>query len=478
MSADSPPTYYFTGIDFNSSFYTTPSGGSGDLTLAQANALYLRKTIPDIATAVETFSAGIKTDAIDTNTVGALTIGGTNANAITLSKPTTASGTLAVTGILSANNSFGLKTNKIEPLSTIGNDIIIGSTISATNSVSIGKTTGGLGVSFPSGLLTNSINNVGTNDIVIGSTIAVSKKVAIGKNDGSGLPVEFPSGLTTLNDLAGVRTLKVNAPVGQSLFIADDDTSFGGIFIGNGGSTVTVGTLFGFIDTTLVDDTTGAGVLYIGYEASSLRLSTKYDPTEVIPYTAYIETSSTLTSNTINFHSNADFETTYDSRIIASGGTVNDGEGNLEIEAETVYITNPDTIEIGKEVVGVNPASTTALRGLLNLTNGLGTAGQVLTSGGSGGSLTWATASGGGSFQSGSFVPTYSSTASVASPVFGTTFTTTLPPTVLLTCDVGTGSTNIVIPCVAGFQGSAGAWTGFYYLLSASGATNLNYFAS
>jgi hypothetical protein len=379
MSADSPPTYYFTGIQFNSSFYTTPSGGSGDLTLAQANALYLKKTIPDIATALETFSAG---------------------------------------------------------------------------------------------LLTNSINNVGSNDIVIGSTISVSKKVAIGKNDGSGLPVEFPSGLTTLNDLAGVRTLKVNAPVGQSLFLADDDTSVGGIFIGNGGSMVTVGTLIGFIDTTLVDDETGAGVLYIGYLASSLRLSTKYDPTEIIPYTAYIETSSTLTSNTINFHSNADFETTYDSRIIASGGTVNDGEGNLEIEAETVYITNPDTIEIGKEVVGVNPASTTALRGLLNLTNGLGTAGQVLTSGGSGGSLTWATA-----FQSGSFIPTYSSSASVASPAFGTTFTTTLPPTVLLTCDVGTG-TNIVIPCVAGFQGSAGAWTGFYYLLSASGATKLNYFAS
>lgn len=58
MSAENPPTYNFLGIDFNPSFYVDESNSSG-ITQEQANALYLQKTIPDTATALETFSAGI-----------------------------------------------------------------------------------------------------------------------------------------------------------------------------------------------------------------------------------------------------------------------------------------------------------------------------------------------------------------------------------------------------------------------------------
>jgi hypothetical protein len=58
MSAENPPTYNFSGIDFNPSFYVDESNSSG-ITQEQANALYLQKTIPDTATALETFSAGI-----------------------------------------------------------------------------------------------------------------------------------------------------------------------------------------------------------------------------------------------------------------------------------------------------------------------------------------------------------------------------------------------------------------------------------
>jgi hypothetical protein len=50
-----PPEYYFTGINFNPAFYNEAAG----LSEARANALYLRKTVPDTATANETFQADI-----------------------------------------------------------------------------------------------------------------------------------------------------------------------------------------------------------------------------------------------------------------------------------------------------------------------------------------------------------------------------------------------------------------------------------
>jgi hypothetical protein len=63
MSADSPPTYYFTGIQFNSSFYKDVS--TSPLTQSEASALYLLKNTADTATALETFTAGILTNTIN-----------------------------------------------------------------------------------------------------------------------------------------------------------------------------------------------------------------------------------------------------------------------------------------------------------------------------------------------------------------------------------------------------------------------------
>jgi hypothetical protein len=63
MSAFPPPNVYFNGIIYDSDYFTSSSSGSG-LTKAQANALYLRKTTTDTATALETFNSGIKTDSI------------------------------------------------------------------------------------------------------------------------------------------------------------------------------------------------------------------------------------------------------------------------------------------------------------------------------------------------------------------------------------------------------------------------------
>ena len=64
MSSQPTPTYNFSGIDYNSSFFNKVKTSSSGLTQTQANALYLQKTVPDTATSLETFSAGINTDNI------------------------------------------------------------------------------------------------------------------------------------------------------------------------------------------------------------------------------------------------------------------------------------------------------------------------------------------------------------------------------------------------------------------------------
>ena len=68
MTSANPPYPYYNGIAYNSAYFIT-SNGSG-LTQAKANTLYLQKTTPDTATAVETFSSGITTNTINTTGVG------------------------------------------------------------------------------------------------------------------------------------------------------------------------------------------------------------------------------------------------------------------------------------------------------------------------------------------------------------------------------------------------------------------------
>jgi hypothetical protein len=73
MSIDNPPIY--SGITYNSQFFAEDTGG---LSETQANALYLRKTFPDTATALETFNSGIQTNAVSPLTGGSLSLGTTN----------------------------------------------------------------------------------------------------------------------------------------------------------------------------------------------------------------------------------------------------------------------------------------------------------------------------------------------------------------------------------------------------------------
>ena len=64
MSSANAPYPYFNGITYNSSFFSSSSSSSNGITQEQANSLYLRKTITDTATALETFSGGISSTTI------------------------------------------------------------------------------------------------------------------------------------------------------------------------------------------------------------------------------------------------------------------------------------------------------------------------------------------------------------------------------------------------------------------------------
>ena len=96
MSAFPPPNVYFNGIIYDSDYFTQSSSGSG-LTKTQANALYLRKTVTDTATALETFNSGIKTNTITPLTSsGTLAIGDTSTNAIQINNSTSRTGAIFI----------------------------------------------------------------------------------------------------------------------------------------------------------------------------------------------------------------------------------------------------------------------------------------------------------------------------------------------------------------------------------------------
>ena len=128
MTAYNPPSFIVT--IYNPSFFNSSDSGSG-LTQAQANALYLQKTTPDTATALESFNAGIYTNTIDslTNT-GTISIGTVrNETALTLGKTTYST-------TIKSNTLTPFKVSNIDVDGTIPSAMTIGGT--NTNQLNLG----------------------------------------------------------------------------------------------------------------------------------------------------------------------------------------------------------------------------------------------------------------------------------------------------------------------------------------------------
>ena len=202
MSAFYPPSYTFTGINFNSGFFTTPTTG---LTETQANAIYLRKTTPDTASALETFSAGIKTGNIDTASIGTLSLGTAVATSISIGQigvQTSINGNLGVDGNMQSNTIYAQNpTDSINLFdTTTSGNIYFGvnstaSVVRTTGTIHIGdgnSASGGIhigngvsasnNVNILNGATSTGSVNIGNNtsgNIIIGGTGAMTLKGAI-----------------------------------------------------------------------------------------------------------------------------------------------------------------------------------------------------------------------------------------------------------------------------------------------------------
>lgn len=131
MSVENPPTYNFPGLEFNPTYFINESISSG-FTEEQANALYLKKTIPDTATALETFNEGIKTKSIEpinaTDTLNINTVSSTATNIINIGNDTTNNQTL---NLNSKTINMG-DTSVPSSINILSTSIIIGNPTSGT----------------------------------------------------------------------------------------------------------------------------------------------------------------------------------------------------------------------------------------------------------------------------------------------------------------------------------------------------------
>jgi hypothetical protein len=149
MAQDNPPDYYFNGILYNPSFYSSTSTTGETLTQSDADSRYLIKTFSDstLSTAIETFNGGI-----NTNSISSATSMGINCNnTLTLNTGTTT-----------------MTSNNVNIGTDGGTTTIIGS---STGSITMNAPTG---VDFLSGLKTNTINPYSGSSLTIGAPLTIS----------------------------------------------------------------------------------------------------------------------------------------------------------------------------------------------------------------------------------------------------------------------------------------------------------------
>ena len=143
MSSYAPPAYVVN--IYNPAYFATSSGG---LSLATATSLFLNKNTADTATALETFSGGIKTNTVDTTGNVAMYIG-QSAYKIYYSSTNVVNefdGTIKAQGLITANGGMQIgyidainSTTAVTIAGSVGNSVSIGSASTVTTNT-IGNT--------------------------------------------------------------------------------------------------------------------------------------------------------------------------------------------------------------------------------------------------------------------------------------------------------------------------------------------------
>jgi hypothetical protein len=183
MTEAKPPEFYFNGIVFNTQYFKDESDTIG-FTQDESDARYLRKKIPDTASALQTFSAGLVTG-------GTLTANIITTNGIGVGNPSASFSLLtAQTGTLSFGSSTGRTGNiNIANTQTTGTgNIVLGSLALTTGSqkiqinrpLTIGYTTNPSLISQIGGTVFFTTTGEYTFTTTDSSTIAVLNDIPIG----------------------------------------------------------------------------------------------------------------------------------------------------------------------------------------------------------------------------------------------------------------------------------------------------------
>ena len=199
MSSDNPPYPYYNGIPFNPSFFTSTTDTGSGLTETAANALYLRKTVTDTATALETFNEGIVTPSI--SSTGSLIIA-TEASAGTVNIGS-GENILSIEGLITSINESGAQQTNI------GTNVVGSSTNINSRTISIA----------------NGTNFNGTVNIMNGEASAGT--INIGKD--TVFPLSYTEtnirGRTSINDLTLSAPITFNstftAPTAGQMFFTN-----------------------------------------------------------------------------------------------------------------------------------------------------------------------------------------------------------------------------------------------------------------
>jgi hypothetical protein len=213
MTTSQPPEFYFDGINFNPDFFEDVSA---TLTKKETDARYLIKTETDVATALETFNVGIKTNSIepinDTDTLNINTVSSTATNIINIGNDTTNNQTL---NLNSKTINMG-DTSVPSSVNILSTSIVIGNPSSGTISFGSSAITTQITPSTSSMYLSNIgpangdfnlclLQNTGNLNIGTSTTRTAAINIGTGKTTGSTQIINIGSNVIT----SGTQTINL-----------------------------------------------------------------------------------------------------------------------------------------------------------------------------------------------------------------------------------------------------------------------------
>jgi hypothetical protein len=331
MTAYTAPTEIVPIFDSNNFI---PDTDEGALTESMANALYLRKTVADTATALETFNAGIKTTTV--NNIGDLTIGDTS-NTLYLGSDIQDTYLMSPITYATDVKIAYLETNQIERrVTAVGAGIIIGEALGATDTIKLGSATSAVrnygtllcdGVmTATTGIATNNLNTTSTSsNLVIGSatntgTIFINTIATNNTNADPAIAIGTNTGTRTIKINNGTNSVHCSSIDMAGSGINNVANTTGDINIGNLQTTgdLNIGTNVGRTSTSVINIGTGSTLvnpINIGSSTSDTTINGSLQSTgqatfDLVPHCDVIPTFSEDLTN----------KAYVDSRI-ASGGS-------------------------------------------------------------------------------------------------------------------------------------------------------------